>query len=230
MRCMLSNDCPTIETNSYPWRSYSITTEPTTITTSSPTHVPTLAPTSSPIDVNCAGYVNYEDLPSNWCNQIDRWALCGIGNGIVSGSGYNCEFREDTGSCKSLSSGNQCNVFQSDGYVESTQWSCQSGQTASGPAYAYSADNSEATCGAACDADSLCYAFDYTTRSTWDSCRLVQENYHASARLGSGGGDNRMYCSPESAEVEVGKQEEMNLLLKKKNAALREALEMLSQV
>merc|ERR550534_325068 len=93
---------------------------------------------------------------------------------------------------------------QTDGESESTQWSCQSGQKASGETIAQSNDNSEESCGAACDADSSCYAFDYTTTSSSDACRLAKKSLHAFARLGNGGAHNRMYCSPSRNWVTVG--------------------------
>jgi len=64
---------------------------------------------------NCGGYLDFDELPSNWCSKLSRWAICGIGNGIIDGGGYGCKFspaERRTGYCKARDSGNQCNQFQ----------------------------------------------------------------------------------------------------------------------
>lgn len=63
--------------------------------------------------INCEGYLNLVDLPEDWCDQMEQWDICGIGNGKISGPGYGCSFTPDaTGNCKALNSGNSCNAFQ----------------------------------------------------------------------------------------------------------------------
>jgi len=69
----------------------------------------------SPASVsNCEGYLSYKNLPQDWCSKLDQWALCGIGDGRVYGSGYGCTFKRynDQNYCKPLNSGNECNQFQ----------------------------------------------------------------------------------------------------------------------
>merc|ERR1712131_146045 len=63
---------------------------------------------------NCPEYLDYEDLPPNWCSQLSRWAICGIGNGVVDGSGYGCKFHpaeRRKGYCKDPNYTNQCAKF-----------------------------------------------------------------------------------------------------------------------
>lgn len=68
---------------------------------------------------NCNGYMNYAQLPSDWCSRLSPWAICGIGNGVVDGSGYGCEFFPDrSGYCKSTSSNDQCTAFLLSGAEE----------------------------------------------------------------------------------------------------------------
>jgi len=63
--------------------------------------------------LNCPLYKTHAQLPKDWCNQIDEWAICGVADGTVSGSGYGCKFqRGKHGYCKALNSGDQCNKFQ----------------------------------------------------------------------------------------------------------------------
>lgn len=62
---------------------------------------------------NCEGYLSYDDLPADWCNQMDYWGICGIGNGKIRGNGYGCKFtRGEKGHCKTMNSENTCNAFQ----------------------------------------------------------------------------------------------------------------------
>jgi hypothetical protein len=63
--------------------------------------------------VNCEGYVNFEDLPEDWCSQLDEYGICGIADGVLRGPSYDCTFTaRESGYCKELDSDNQCNAFQ----------------------------------------------------------------------------------------------------------------------
>jgi len=76
---------------------------------------------------------------------------------------------------------------------QDAQWTCQDGQGGSGASQQFkaTADNSEAACGALCTSTVGCLAFDFTSRSKSDSCRLFDSKI---SRMGDGGSDNRRYC------------------------------------
>jgi len=62
--------------------------------------------------VNCEGYLNFADLPADWCDKIDRWSMCGIGDGTIHGEGSNCKFDAyGEGYCKDPASNNECTAF-----------------------------------------------------------------------------------------------------------------------
>jgi len=72
-------------------------------------------PPSPDVASNCGGYLLFKNLPKDWCSELSEYAICGIGDGKILGSGYDCKFEpHDTGSCKDLNSGNECNKFQID--------------------------------------------------------------------------------------------------------------------
>merc|ERR1711928_73606 len=72
-------------------------------------------PPSPDVASNCGGYLRFKDLPKDWCSELSEYAICGVGDGIVSGSGYDCKFEpHKTGSCKQIDSGNECNKLQID--------------------------------------------------------------------------------------------------------------------
>jgi len=61
---------------------------------------PTYLPDASGFAGNCEGFLPFQDLPSNWCETIPDWAICGIANGKVDGKGYGCNFTPGyVGSC-----------------------------------------------------------------------------------------------------------------------------------
>jgi hypothetical protein len=76
----------------------------------------------------------------------------------------------------------------------SPKWTCQVGQGGSGAHQEAktSRDNSKTACSSACADYNGCLAFDYTTASRSDSCRLFTSTQ---ARLGDGGSQDRMYCA-----------------------------------
>jgi len=60
--------------------------------------------------INCAGFKNKAQLPGNWCSRLGRWAICGIGDGLIFGPGYGCKFTAGKkGGCKKLGGSNECN-------------------------------------------------------------------------------------------------------------------------
>merc|ERR1711937_947417 len=75
----------------------------------------------------------------------------------------------------------------------SPKWQCQVGQGGSGAHQQAKTtrDNSETSCGATCGSYGGCVAFDYTTQSRSDACRLFTTS---AARLGDGGPQSRIYC------------------------------------
>jgi len=87
-----------------------------------PTSNPTIGSTSYPTvaPVNCEGYLMYHELPSDWCENLTPWAICGIADGVIDGSGYGCEFRFDqTGWCKDKDGNDQCTQFLQESDIES---------------------------------------------------------------------------------------------------------------
>lgn len=94
--------------------------------------------------------------------------------------------------------------------VQTDTYTCQVGQTqSSGPYIQRSGANSESACAAACDAAISCVAFDFTTNTKQDACRLVASGQTSRT---NGGGDNRQYCmrstsptsSPTSSPTATG--------------------------
>merc|ERR1712039_654165 len=76
------------------------------------------------------------------------------------------------------------------GPTPSPSWSCQAGQggSAAHQEMHTSRNSSEAACGVACLQNQGCVAFDYTTDSRSDSCRLFATSV---CRLGDGGSQHR---------------------------------------
>jgi len=69
-----------------------------------PTNLPTATPSIYPY-TNCEGYLDYDELPLQWCEVIGSYTLCGIGNGIIRGSWYDCDFLfAHNGECHELGS------------------------------------------------------------------------------------------------------------------------------
>lgn len=74
--------------------------------------LPTSNPTTVASVTNCEGYLMYHELPSDWCEYLTSWAICGIADGVIDGSGYGCTLRvNETGFCKDKDGNDQCTQF-----------------------------------------------------------------------------------------------------------------------
>jgi len=61
---------------------------------------------------NCEGYLTYYELPEYWCNSLSSWSICGIGDGVIDGKGYGCEFHQGRqGYCYDIDSNSVCAQF-----------------------------------------------------------------------------------------------------------------------
>jgi len=100
---------PTVAPTQYP------TDAPTQYPTDAPTSYLTEAPSSSDyIVTNCEGYLTFNQLPHNWCNMLSNWAICGIADGVIRGSGYGCRYiSTGVNFCYAKDSGDLCTQFVS---------------------------------------------------------------------------------------------------------------------
>jgi len=87
-----------------------------------PTSNPTMMNISYPtvaVVTNCDRYLMYHELPSNWCDSLMSWAICGIADGVIYGSNWGCEFRSNqTGVCN-IDGNDQCTQFLRESDIES---------------------------------------------------------------------------------------------------------------
>ena len=74
-------------------------------------------------------------------------------------------------------------------------YTCQNGQNPDSSSLKNTADNSQESCAAACDALQECGAFDFTTRKRSFACRLVKGD---EAPQSDRGVDYRKYCKGTS--------------------------------
>jgi len=71
--------------------------------------------------LNCEEYLNYHELPSDWCDNLSPWAICGIANGVIGGKGYGCFLWPNlpNQTCGDINSHDECTQFLQESDFES---------------------------------------------------------------------------------------------------------------